>query len=177
MQQVDFLGHHITAEWATPIARHVEAVQNFPRPQDKKLQLFLILRPGPGEFLLPFYPGGDEDPDPAAEVNLAVDASNTHIGAVLQRRTPAAVGDRWIFLAAPGCSPAKVFSFRPRAAGPPPQCAALPVPARPDEVSHPLQPQASDTGHAHGLRAMDGEGAASALIPGRADFRCETQRR
>ncbi len=43
-QQVDFLGHHITAEGATPITRHVEAVQNFSRPQDKKqLQSFLGL--------------------------------------------------------------------------------------------------------------------------------------
>jgi hypothetical protein len=30
-QQVDFLGHRITAEGAAPIAKHVEAVQNFPR--------------------------------------------------------------------------------------------------------------------------------------------------
>jgi hypothetical protein len=52
MQQVDFLGHHITAEWATPIARHVEAVQNFPRPQDKKqLQSFLGLVNFYGRFI------------------------------------------------------------------------------------------------------------------------------
>ncbi len=43
-QQVDFLGHRITAEGAAPITRHVEAVQNFSRPQDKKqLQSFLGL--------------------------------------------------------------------------------------------------------------------------------------
>jgi len=35
-KQVDFLGHRITAEGAAPIAIHVEAVQNFPRPQNKK---------------------------------------------------------------------------------------------------------------------------------------------
>jgi hypothetical protein len=134
-QQVDFLGHHITAEGATPIARHVEAVQNFPRPQDKKqLQSFLGLVnfysrfiPAAARILLPLTDSLRSDqgwvwspamqhsfqlikdtlasvvvlthPDPAAEVNLAVDASNTHIGAVLQRGTPAAVGDRWIFLA------------------------------------------------------------------------------
>ena len=39
-----FLGHRITAEGAAPITRHVEAVQNFSRPQDKKqLQSFLGL--------------------------------------------------------------------------------------------------------------------------------------
>jgi hypothetical protein len=43
-QQVDFLGHHITTEGAAPITRHVEAAQNFSRPQDKKqLQSFLGL--------------------------------------------------------------------------------------------------------------------------------------
>jgi hypothetical protein len=43
-QQVDFLGHRITAEGAAPITRHVEAVQNISRPQDKKqLQSFLGL--------------------------------------------------------------------------------------------------------------------------------------
>jgi hypothetical protein len=43
-QQVDFLGDRITAKGAAPIARHMEAVQNFPRPQDKKqLQSFLGL--------------------------------------------------------------------------------------------------------------------------------------
>jgi hypothetical protein len=34
-QQVDFLGHHITAEVAAPIARHVEVVQEFPRPRTR----------------------------------------------------------------------------------------------------------------------------------------------
>ncbi len=121
-QQVDFLGHHVTAERAAPIARHVEAVQNFPRPQDKKqLQSFLGLVnfyrrfiPAAARILLPLMDAlrADQDwvwspamqhsfqlikdtlasvavlthPDPAAEVNLAVDASNTHIGAVLQQR-------------------------------------------------------------------------------------------
>jgi hypothetical protein len=35
-QQVDFLGHHITADGAAPIAMHVEAIEEFPRPQDNK---------------------------------------------------------------------------------------------------------------------------------------------
>jgi hypothetical protein len=43
-QQLDFLGHHITDDGATPIARHMEAVQEFPRPQDRKqLKNFLGL--------------------------------------------------------------------------------------------------------------------------------------
>ena len=43
-QQLDFLGYHITDDVATPIARHMEAVQEFPRPQDRKqLENFLDL--------------------------------------------------------------------------------------------------------------------------------------
>ncbi len=38
-------------------------------------------------------------PDPAAEVNLAVDASNTHVGAVLHQRCTGSGGDLWDFLA------------------------------------------------------------------------------
>ena len=41
---IDFLGHHITAEGASPITKHVEVIQSFPQPQDKKqLQSFLGL--------------------------------------------------------------------------------------------------------------------------------------
>ena len=41
---IDFLGHHITAEGASPITKHVEVIQSFPRPLDKKqLQSFLGL--------------------------------------------------------------------------------------------------------------------------------------
>ncbi len=41
-QEIDFLGHHITAEGASPILKHVQAIQDFPAPQDKKqLQTFL----------------------------------------------------------------------------------------------------------------------------------------
>ena len=41
-QEIDFLGHHITAEGASPILHHVQAIQEFPAPRDKKqLQTFL----------------------------------------------------------------------------------------------------------------------------------------
>jgi hypothetical protein len=41
-QEIDFLGHHITADGASPILRHMQAIQDFPDPQDKKqLQTFL----------------------------------------------------------------------------------------------------------------------------------------
>ena len=41
-QEIDFLGHHITAEGESPIHKHVQAVQDFPAPQNKKqLQTFL----------------------------------------------------------------------------------------------------------------------------------------
>ncbi len=41
-QEIDFLGQHITAEGASPIPRHVQAIQDFPAPQDRKqLQTFL----------------------------------------------------------------------------------------------------------------------------------------
>jgi hypothetical protein len=121
-QQVDFLGHRITAEGAAPITRHVEAVQNFPWPQDKKQLLSFLglvnfyhrFIPAAAKIFLPLTDAlrADQDwvwspamqhsfqlikdtltsiavlahPDLAAEVNLAVDASNTHIGAVLQQR-------------------------------------------------------------------------------------------
>jgi hypothetical protein len=40
-QEIDFLGHHITADGASPILKHVQAIQDFPAPQDKKqLQTF-----------------------------------------------------------------------------------------------------------------------------------------
>ena len=43
-ESIEFLGHRITAEGAAPIVKHVEAIQNFPQPQDRKqLQSFLGL--------------------------------------------------------------------------------------------------------------------------------------
>jgi hypothetical protein len=125
--QVEFLGHSITAAGAMPLLKHVEAIQNFPRPVDaKQLQQFLglvnfyrcfisgaagILRPlsdalrgSPLSRLqwslqmeAAFISGKEavckatqlDHPDPEAEINLVVDASNTHIRAVLQQRTVA----------------------------------------------------------------------------------------
>jgi hypothetical protein len=132
-KQVDFLGHHITAEGAAPIASHVEAVQNFPRPQNKKqLQSFLVLVnfyrcfiQVAARILLSLTDALGADwvwspamqhsfqlindtlasvavlthSDSAAEVNLAVDATNTHIGAVLHQRCTGSGGDLWDFLA------------------------------------------------------------------------------
>ncbi len=127
-QEIDFLGHHITADGATPILRHVQAIQDFPAPQDKKqLQTFLGVVnfyrrfiPAAANILLPLTDALRADwswiwapamqhsfqlvkvtlaevatlthPDPAADLSLAVDASNTHIGAVLQQWQPGGGG-------------------------------------------------------------------------------------
>jgi hypothetical protein len=126
-QKIDFLGHHITAEGASPILRHMQAIQEFPAPRDKKqLQTFL----GMVNFYRRFIPAANillpltdalradwswvwapamqhsfqlvkdtlaevatlTHPDPAADLSLAVDASNTHIGAVLQQWQPGGGG-------------------------------------------------------------------------------------
>ncbi len=127
-QEIDFLGHHITAEGASPILRHVQAIQDFPAPQDKKqLQTFLGMVnfyrrfiPAGANILLPLTDALRADwswiwapamqhsfqlvkdtlaevatlthPDPAADISLAVDASNTHIGVVLQQWQPGGGG-------------------------------------------------------------------------------------
>ncbi len=127
-QEIDFLGHHITADGASPILKHVQAIQDFPAPQDKKqLQTFLgmvnfyrrfilaaanillpltdVLR---AEWSWTWAPAVQHSfqlvketlaevatlthPDPAADLSLAVDASNTHIGAVLQQWQPGGGG-------------------------------------------------------------------------------------
>jgi hypothetical protein len=124
VQQVEFLGHTITADGAAPLFKHVQAVRDFQRPVDtKQLQCFLglvnfyrrfipsaagILKPlsdtlrGVTRTALHWTPAMEaafeaaktalcnatqvDHPDPDAEVNLVVDASDTHIGAVLQQR-------------------------------------------------------------------------------------------
>ncbi len=116
------------ADGASPILRHVQAIQDFPAPQDKKqLQTFLGMVnfyrrfiPAVANILLPLTDALRADwswiwapamqhsfqlvkdtlaevatlthPDPAADISLAVDASNTHIGAVLQQWQPGGGG-------------------------------------------------------------------------------------
>ncbi len=115
VQQVEFLGHSITAGSATPLFKHVQAVKDFQRPVDaKQLQRFLglvnfyrrfipgaagILKPlsdalrGVTRAALHWTPAMEaafeaakaavcsatqlDHPDPDAEINLVVDASDT----------------------------------------------------------------------------------------------------
>jgi hypothetical protein len=124
-QEVQFLGHLVTAGGIQPLSHHVEAVRLFPQPSDKQgLQRFLgvvnfyrrflpkaaaTLRPltdalqGPdgkrsqlqwsaemGEAFQAIKEQLCEaaalaHPNPAARVSLAVDASDSHVGAVLQQ--------------------------------------------------------------------------------------------
>lgn len=119
---VDFLGHRVSASSLTPLPGHVDAIRQYPEPQDvKQLQRFL----GMVNFYRRFLPGAAgmlrpltdalagsskslqwspvmrqafEDikaalagatplvhPDPAARISLATDASQTHVGGVLQQ--------------------------------------------------------------------------------------------
>jgi hypothetical protein len=127
-QEIDFLGHHITAEGASLIFKHVQAIQDFPAPQDKKqLQTFLGMVnfyrrfiPAAANILLPLTDMLQADwswflapamqhsfqlvketlvavatlthPDQGADLSLTVDASNTHIRAVLQQWQPGGGG-------------------------------------------------------------------------------------
>jgi hypothetical protein len=118
---VDFLGHRITAEGASPLESHVAAVQDFPQPATVQgLQGFLGMvnfyrrfLPGLARTLLPLtdaLKGGVKGasivlwtadmvaafiaekaatlvhPDPTTDISIMVDASATHVGAVLQQR-------------------------------------------------------------------------------------------
>ena len=121
-QQVDFLGHRVTAGGIQPLTKHVEAVQNFPPPTNiQQLQRFLGLLnfyrrflPGIAGTLKPLTDSLAGSPKslqwsqqhleafnkakaalaaavplhhPArdAALSLYTDASNTHIGGVLQQ--------------------------------------------------------------------------------------------
>jgi transposase InsO family protein len=125
--EITFLGHRLTAAGMTPVASHVQAVQDFPQPADlKELQRFLGLlnyyrrfMPGLAKVICPLTnatAGKPKNlswtaemlqsfeaakaalaaavplhfPDPAADISLAVDASDSHVGAVLQQLTAGA---------------------------------------------------------------------------------------
>jgi Reverse transcriptase (RNA-dependent DNA polymerase)/RNase H-like domain found in reverse transcriptase len=128
--EIVFLGHRLTANGLSPVEGHVQAVTDFPRPDDlKQLQPFLGLlnyyrrfMPGLAKILCPLTdatagkPKGRLQwtpamlsafeaakqalvsavplhfPDPEAELSLAVDASDSHVGAVLQQRR----GGSWV---------------------------------------------------------------------------------
>jgi cleavage and polyadenylation specificity factor subunit 1 len=123
---VDFLGHHVSAEGATPLQSHIAAVQDFPPPTTvREVQGFLGMinfyrrfLPGIARTLAPLtdaLKGGRKGaaavewsaamqtafqaakealcqastlvhPDGTADLSLMVDASETHVGAVLQQR-------------------------------------------------------------------------------------------
>jgi cleavage and polyadenylation specificity factor subunit 1 len=126
--ELDFLGHHITADGVAPMPSHVEAIEQFPPPSEvKQLQRFLGMVnfyrrfiPGVARILKPLtdaLAGGAKSldwsathqaafeaakaalikavplqhPDPAAELVLATDASDTHIGGVLQQKKGASL--------------------------------------------------------------------------------------
>ncbi len=124
-QAVNFLSHRISADGVVPLLKHVDAIQEYPRPTDmRSLQFFLglvnfyrrfvpaaakILRPltdalrGSGKSRLSWTTGMEAaflkakqavcraaslaHPDPAALLSLAVDASDSHVGGVLQQLT------------------------------------------------------------------------------------------
>jgi hypothetical protein len=99
---LEILGHMISATGATPTADHAAEIENCPPPQDiNQLQCFL----GMVNFYCRFLPicaqvlkpltdllrGGAKCPTPNDELSLATDASNTHIGGVMQQKS----GDHW----------------------------------------------------------------------------------
>jgi transposase InsO family protein len=133
VNEIDFLGHKITAAGVQPLPDHVAAIEDYPPPTNiKELQAFLgIINfyrrfvPGAARVLLPLTEclrGGKAAKEPilwsaamtaaftaakkavsaatllahpvaGAQLALAVDASDQHVGAVLQQK--AANGDAW----------------------------------------------------------------------------------
>ena len=122
-EEINFLGHRVSAAGVTPLGGHVEAIRDVPRPTTpKELQRFL----GMVNFYRRFLPAAARTlrplteclkgnpkvlewsdslqqafdsiktalaaatplahPLPLAELSLATDASDTHIGAVLQQK-------------------------------------------------------------------------------------------
>jgi len=125
VQEIEFLGHRLSASGCTPLTKHTEAISSFPQPTDKPgLQRFLgmvnfyrkflrgaarVLAPltdalkGPGKTkTILWTPLMDSafvkiknllssvpelvHPQCNAPISLAVDASDSHIGAVLQQQ-------------------------------------------------------------------------------------------
>jgi hypothetical protein len=123
---VDFLGHHVSAEGATPLQSHIAAVRDFPPPSTirelqgfpGKVNFYRRFLPGMARTLAPLtdaLKGGRKGPaavewstamqaalraakealcqastlvhpDGTADLSLMVDASETHVGSVLQQR-------------------------------------------------------------------------------------------
>ena len=128
VNEIEFLGHHVSARGALPLTSNMEAVQQFPEPATvKDMQVFLGMVnfyrhfvPNAACILLPLTDclrGGLplssalswspemshafqeakaaltkatwlQHPDPAAQIALHVDASASHVGAVLQQQMP-----------------------------------------------------------------------------------------
>ena len=123
VEEIEFLGHHLTASGCSPLVKHSAAISTFPQPADKaSLQRFLgmvnfyrkflrsaaqVLAPltdalkGPGKTIS-WTPLMDSafsrakrllssvpelvHPQCNTPISLAVDASDSHIGAVLQQQ-------------------------------------------------------------------------------------------
>ena len=104
VSELDFLGHRITAAGVAPLRDNVQVILDFPRPTDcKALQRFLGMMnfyrrflPGAAGTLRPLTAALSGNPKtlpwtPGAVLALAADASDTHVGAVLQQQ----VGQHW----------------------------------------------------------------------------------
>ncbi len=109
---LEILGHTISATGAAPTTNHAVAIENCPPPQNIKPNCAQVLKP-----LTALLKGGDkklewtasaqeafqnakrlqavavplQHPVPHAELSLATDTSNAHIGGVMQQKS----GDYW----------------------------------------------------------------------------------
>jgi hypothetical protein len=104
VSELDFLGHCISAAGITPFRDTVQVILDFPKPTDcKALQRFLDMMnfyrrflPGIASSICPFKAAlvaavPLAHPLLGAILALATDASDTHVGAVLQQQ----VGQHW----------------------------------------------------------------------------------
>jgi RNase H-like domain found in reverse transcriptase/Reverse transcriptase (RNA-dependent DNA polymerase) len=115
-KQLDYLGHHISESGIRPMAARVEAITKFPRPFLGMANFYRRFIPAAAQVLKPLtdaVKGGQASsvdwtpemaaafqlvkdrlcgtvelahPEADAEIFLSVDASGTHVGAVLQQR-------------------------------------------------------------------------------------------